>query len=131
MITDLRMTRFHITLEQSVDFVINSISNCKGGEIFIPKIPSFYVKDLAKAISSKTKIIETGIRPGEKIHEELISKNESCTIIDKSNHYILHTNLGHDHKNNKESNFDYSSDKNKKFLTVNQLKENIKYYYKI
>lgn len=131
-ITDLRMTRFHITLEQSVNFVINSILNCNGGEIFIPKIPSFYVKDLAKAISSNTKIIETGIRPGEKIHEELISKNESCAIIDKRNYYILHTNLGHvyNNQNNKEYNLDYSSDKNKKFLTVNQLKENIKYYYK-
>ena len=72
-ITDKNMTRFNITLEQSVNFVLNCILKSKGGEIFVPKIPSYRILSLAKAINNEAKIKYVGIRPGEKMHEEMIS----------------------------------------------------------
>ena len=81
-ITDRRMTRFNITLNESVNLVIRAINTMVGGEIYVPKIPSFKVTDLAKAISSVSKIKIIGIKPGEKIHEELISIHESKNTIE-------------------------------------------------
>ena len=125
MINDIRMTRFHITLDQSVSFVINAIVNSQGGEIFIPKLPSFYIKDLAKALCERTKIHEIGIVPGEKIHEDLISDNEFFNIKEKKNYYIMTSNFGvaQHSKREKSNNISYSSDKNKIFLSIKQLKE--------
>ena len=119
-------------MEDSIKAVLWSLKNSIGGEVFVPKLPSYNIVDLAKAVAPDCKIKYIGLRPGEKLHEELISKNESCVITDKGNYYILHTNLGQvrNNQNYNKNNFDYSSEKNKKFLTVNQLKENIKYYYK-
>jgi len=82
-ITDKRMTRFWITLSQSVELVLGAFSNMKGGEIFIPKIPSMRITDLAKVIGPQCKIEEIGIRPGEKIHEILISEEELARTEDK------------------------------------------------
>ena len=79
-ITDKRMTRFNITLDQAILFSLNSFSISRGGEIFVPKLSSFKVKDFIKAMSSNCKIIETGIRPGEKLHEEMISKEDALNI---------------------------------------------------
>lgn len=72
-ITDVKMTRFNITIKEAINFVIERLSSMKGGEIFVPKIPSFRIIDLAKAVSEKCKIKITGIRLGEKLHEEMIS----------------------------------------------------------
>ena len=76
-ITDKRMTRFTITLDQSVEFVFFCLKKMWGGEVFVPKIPSYKILDLAKAVSPKSRIKFIGIRPGEKIHEEMISSSEA------------------------------------------------------
>ena len=127
LITDLRMTRFHITLNQSVKLVLEAIKIAKGGEILIPKLDSFYIKDLAKALCEKTRIKEIGIRPGEKIHETLISNSENINKQQKNGYIVIKPN-----KNNskKKINFKFSSDKNDKFLSINQLKKNISLYFK-
>lgn len=88
-ITDLKMTRFFILLNEGVKFVLNSIANMKGGEIFIPKLKSFYIKDLPKALNSRKKIKVVGIRPGEKIDEILFSKDESRYIIEFKKYFII------------------------------------------
>ena len=87
-ITDMEMTRFNITLEQSVEMVIWTIKNAKGGEVVVPKIPSLRIKDLAKAIDPQKKIKIIGIRPGEKIHEDLISSHDAINTIDIGRYYI-------------------------------------------
>ena len=76
-ITDPEMTRFNINMNEAIDLTIYSLINLKGGEIFVPKIPSFRIIDLAKAISNESKIKVIGIRPGEKVHEEMISAHEN------------------------------------------------------
>ena len=88
-ITDKRMTRFNITLDQGVEFVFFCLAKMWGGEIFIPKIPSYRTIDLAKAISPKSRIKFIGIRPGEKIHEEMISNSEALNVIEYKNHFVL------------------------------------------
>ena len=88
-ITDKRMTRFNITLQDAIKFVLNSLSIMQGGEVFVPKIPSFRVVDLAKAMYPQKKIKIIGLRPGEKIHEEMISSGESLNTIKYKNSYII------------------------------------------
>jgi len=88
-ITDPKMTRFNITLEESVNFVINSLNHMLGGEIFVPKINSYKILDLAKSISKKTKIQVTGARPGEKIHEEMISNADAENTIEGKDFFII------------------------------------------
>ena len=88
-ITDLNMTRFRITLQQGVDFVIENFSRMKGGEIFVPKIPSVKMVDLARAISSNVKLEEIGIRPGEKLHEKMCPKDDSYRTIEFADHYVI------------------------------------------
>ena len=87
LLTDPKMTRFHITLQQAVNSVLWSIKNCVGGEIVINKIPSIRILDLVKALESEYDII--GIRPGEKIHEELIQVADNANTIELSNYYII------------------------------------------
>ncbi len=86
-LTDDEMTRFFILLKDGVNFVLNSIARMHGGEIFVPKLKSFYIKDLIKALSKKKKLI--GIRPGEKIDEIMFSKDESRTTIEFKDHYSI------------------------------------------
>ncbi len=88
-ITDPRMTRFWITLEQGVDFVLSCLERMVGGELFVPKIPSMNIMDLAKAIAPEceTKII--GIRPGEKLHEVMVPKDEARMTLDFGTHYVI------------------------------------------
>lgn len=130
-ITDKSMTRFNITLDESINMVSWCLKNSYGGEIFVPKIKSYKILDLAKAFSGNAKIDLIGIRPGEKINEELISKNESRTTIDLGKYYAIlpeaSSFLKKKYKNKKKvpKNFSYSSDKNK-FLTVKELKNLIK-----
>jgi UDP-N-acetylglucosamine 4,6-dehydratase len=128
-VTDPRMTRFWITLDQGVRFVISCIEKMHGGEIFVPKIPSMKIMDLAKAIAPECEIEYSGIRPGEKIHEVLISDDEVRTTIDIDDMYIVEPT--HPWWKDWEweggtpmpEGFRYSSDSNKKWLSPAQLKE--------
>jgi UDP-N-acetylglucosamine 4,6-dehydratase len=88
-ITDERMTRFWISLEQGVRFVIRCLEQMQGGEVFVPKIPSMKVIDLAKAVAPEAKIEIIGIRPGEKLHEVLISEDEARTVVELNDMYVV------------------------------------------
>lgn len=130
-ITHPEMTRFWITLNEGVQFVINSFRLMKGGEIFVPKIPSVKIIDVAKAMGPNLKKKIVGIRSGEKLHELLFSKEESSKVVKHNNYYeilpsIKFYNLSNKKykKKNIQNNqlFEYSSDKNK-FLTLNQIKK--------
>ena len=88
-ITDKEMTRFNITLDEAIEFVLKSLRIMKGGEIFVPKIPSIKIIDLAKAMFPKKKIKIIGIRPGEKLHEEMVSSAESFNTIEYKNLLII------------------------------------------
>ena len=131
-ITDKNMTRFNINMKEAIDLVIYSLINLKGGEIFVPKIPSFYVTDLAKAINPKCKIKIIGIRPGEKIHEEMISLYDSYNTVDlKKCFAILNFSNFQFYTKYKflKINSSYRSDNNKTFLNINQLRKIIKNIY--
>lgn len=128
-VTDERMTRFWITLDQGVNFVIKSLDVMSGGEIFVPKIPSVKIMDLARAIAPKAKIKIVGLRPGEKMHEILLSLDEARHALDFGDHFVITPEFVSwgkiDYKNDgKDLNEDYyySSDNNDKWLTVPDIK---------
>jgi len=130
-ITDIRMTRFNITMDQSINLVLFALSNAKGSEIFVPKIPSYKILDVAKAINPDCKTKVVGIRPGEKIHEEMITESDSHTTFDLGKCYaIVNPSNGlilKYYKNKKNfkkvpENFSFNSGKNKENLTIKQLK---------
>ena len=138
-ITDIKMTRFWITLRESAYLVINSFYRMYGGEIYVPKIPSIKIVDVAKAIAPNKKIKIIGIRPGEKLSEILCSKDEYFNTIEFKNYYVVKPSIRFSDKDvnylkSKEGekgkivakNFEYSSSNNKKFLSVNDLKKFIK-----
>ena len=132
-ITHKEMTRFNISLQESVNLVIWALDNSlTGGEIFVPKIPSYRIVDLAKAICPKCKIKFIGVRPGEKIHEELVTSNESINTIDLGSKYVILVGsniigkkkfLSFKGAKSVELGFSYNSLKNKKTLSVNDLKK--------
>ena len=134
-LTDKEMTRFNISLNAAVDFVLMSLNKANGGEIFVPKLPSYKLVDLAKSISPVAKFKFTGIRPGEKIHEEMISNTESMSSIEFKNYFVILPSFKeysledyikkNGGKINKNS-FNYSSGNNKHFLKINELKKLIK-----
>ncbi len=134
-ITDKNMTRFWITLEQSVEFVISSLMLMRGGETFVPKMPSFNIIDIAKVIAPKLPIKIIGIRPGEKIDEVLCSRDEAhCTYEFKDYYIIMPTikfeNLEHGGSSLKsgkivKKNFEYNSRNNKVFLSIKNLNKKI------
>ena len=93
-ITDPRMTRFWITLEQGVDFVLKCLERMVGGELFVPKIPSMNMMDLAKAIAPECKTEIIGIRPGEKLHEVMMPKDDARKTIEYDDKYIIKPDLG-------------------------------------
>lgn len=135
-ITDERMTRFWITLEQGVDLVLKAIEIAVGGEVFVPRIPSMRIIDLAKAIKPDCKFKIIGIRPGEKIHESLISEEEGrkTKILNEEIFIILpqfewKENLYDKYKElpSVPEGFVYRSDKNDWWLSVDELREMIKY----
>jgi UDP-N-acetylglucosamine 4,6-dehydratase len=88
-ITDERMTRFWLTLEQGVRFVINAVEKMHGGEVFVPKIPSMKITDLARAIAPECEVVKIGIRPGEKLHEVLISEDEARNTLDVGEMFVV------------------------------------------
>ncbi|MBF0522488.1 MAG: UDP-N-acetylglucosamine 4,6-dehydratase (inverting) [Candidatus Omnitrophica bacterium] len=131
-ITDLNMTRFWITLDQAVYFVLMALDRSKGGEIFVPRIPSMKITDLAKAICAKCKQQVVGIRPGEKVHETLLSEDEARNTVEFKECFIVQPNtrmrqqLTSGKSKNKgricQEDFRYSSDSNSQWMTVEELK---------
>jgi len=130
-ITDPRMTRFNVTLDEGVEMVLWSISNAIGGEIFVPKIPSYRITDVAEAIAPDCKLNIIGIRPGEKIHEEMITESDSPNTIDLGKYYAILSTTGDASIENYlklkdcervKPGFSYNSGDNNVFLTVHELK---------
>ena len=129
------MTRFIIKLEDGVKFVLSSLDIMNGGEIFVPKIPSVKIVDLAKIILPSSKIKFIGIRPGEKLHEVLISRDESDSIYSMSDRYIVKPNLSFfKNKINKklkikklDSNFEFSSNLKGALLNINAIKKKFRF----
>ena len=127
-ITDFNMTRFNITLKKSIEMVLWVEKNMKGGEIFVPKIPSYRVVDLAKAFNKNAKLKNIGIRPGEKIHEEMISFSDAMNTVDLKNYYAILNDYAKKLKFYKKSkyvnkNFYYNSGNNPDFLKIQELKK--------
>ena len=125
-ITDLRMTRFWITLEQGVNFTLSCLEKMHGGEIFVPKIPSMKIVDLAKTICPKCKLETNGIRPGEKINEVLISKDESRRAIDIGSFFVIKPNFPFWKIENWKGNslpedYEYRSDTNLDWITIDEM----------
>ena len=126
-ITDKNMTRFNITLAQAVRFVIQCINKMKGGEIFVPKIPSYKILDLVKAVNDKKMIKYIGLRPGEKIHEEMISTTDAINSKEFKDYFIIYPSYTKITNTKKISS--YSSDKNKHFLSIKEIRKLIKDNY--
>jgi len=132
-ITDYRMTRFWITLQEGVKLVFKALEESKGGETYISKIPSFKITDLAKAMKEDCELKEIGIREGEKIHEVMITKDDSRYTYEYENHYIIYPHF--DWWNSEkyfteggkpvEDEFEYNSGTNKEWLSVEDLKERL------
>ena len=127
-VTDPRMTRFWITLDQGVCFVISCIEPMYGGEVFVPKIPSMNMEHLAAAIAPNCEIDEIGIRPGEKLHEVLISEDEARQGIEFDDHFVIQPTHpwwkveNWSEGNELPSGFLYSSDTNRDWLDADQLR---------
>jgi len=130
-ITDSTMTRFNISLDEGVDLVLWALKNCRGGEILVPKIPSFRIMDLAEAIAPNAEHAIVGIRPGEKIHEEMVTSSDSFSTVDLGPYYAIlpsgdeaiqrryiqatgAVSVAHG--------FTYNSGTNERFLTVDELR---------
>jgi UDP-N-acetylglucosamine 4,6-dehydratase len=129
-VTDERMTRFWISLEQGVRFVIRCAEQMHGGEVFVPKIPSMTILDLAKTIAPDAKVNVVGIRPGEKLHEVLISEDEARTTVELDDMFVVQPAealwFGRDWENKGKlitEEFRYASNTNDLWLSVDQIKE--------
>lgn len=138
-ITDKQMTRFNISLDEGVDMIFHAIKNAWGGEIFVPKIPSYKIIDVAKAICPNCQLKEIGIRPGEKLHEEMITASDSFYTYDLGQYYVIlpsqpNFDLDKFIEKNKAKKvpqgFSYNSKDNDRFLTVSQLRELMKKHLK-
>jgi len=130
-ITDQRMTRFWITLPQAIEFVLNAYESMDGGELFVPKIPSMRITDLAEAIAPGSELVEVGIRPGEKLHEEMISTEDASRTIEQDSRYVVGPALAQwTYRTPKGSSvhegFRYTSDSNTDWLSVPQLQDLIR-----
>ncbi len=128
-ITDDRMTRFWISLEQGVRFVVRCIEQMEGGEVFVPKIPSMKVIDLAKAVAPDTEISIIGIRPGEKLHEVLISEDEARSTVEREDMFVVKPSVPLWQRDQTyegqalPDGFRYASDNNPIWLNLEQIKE--------
>jgi UDP-N-acetylglucosamine 4,6-dehydratase len=131
-ITDPSMTRFNISLSEGVAMVLWTLENALGGELFVPKIPSYRITDVAQAIGPSCEKPITGIRPGEKIHEEMITASDSFSTIDLGEYYAILPSDGrvlkrYQSKDRRfsavEPGFAYNSGSNQKFLSVEELRE--------
>lgn len=127
-ITDSRMTRFWITLDQGVQFVLDNLERMHGGEVFVPKIPSMNVMDLAKAIAPECEVDIVGIRPGEKLHEAMIMEDDARHTKEFDTYYVIQPEFSwwsEEHVEKGKSlpeGFKYTSDVNEDWLTVEQLR---------
>ena len=142
-ITDERMTRFMISLDQAVKFVWHAFEDMVGGEVYVKKIPSMKVTDIAKVIAPKARLKIIGIRPGEKLHEQMISSDDSYSTYKYSNYYKILPQIyewGKDNLRIKDGkkvseNFDYSSDNNQEWMTKidfqKWIESNLKFIGKI
>ena len=129
-ITDMRMTRFWITLPQAVEFVISSFEAMDGGELYVPRIPSMKVTDLAEAIAPGAPLVEIGIRPGEKLHEEMISPEDSRRTVRQADRYVVGPTLAEWTYREPAGEavpdgFRYTSDSNDQWLSVDDLRRMI------
>ncbi len=133
-VTDDRMTRFSITLQHGVDFVLANLLRMHGGELFIPKIPSYKIMDVARAVDSDVEIKIVGIRPGEKLHELMISDDDSRHTLEFDDYYVIEPDFpwwtsGDFLKKTGgkpcADGFSYSSDQNDQWLTVEDLKQTV------
>ena len=130
-VTDERMTRFWLTLEQGVRFVIRCIEQMQGGEVFVPKIPSMRIVDLAEAVAPGCGIEFVGIRPGEKLHEVLISRDESRHTLELEDMFVIepaHPWWGAANWSQGKllpDGFKFASDKNERWLTIEELRQMI------
>lgn len=131
-ITDADMTRFNISIQEGVNLVMHALENAWGGEIFIPKIPSYNILELAKAIAPNCDTDIVGIRPGEKIHEEMITASDSFNTYEVGSNYVilptihqwnLNDYISHHSAKLVEPGFSYSSGKNSKFLNVSEIRK--------
>ena len=138
-ITDKKMTRFNITLDEATTMVLKVLKTSVGGEIFVPKLKSYKVIDLARAMNQKNKLKIIGVRPGEKIHEQMISSSDSYNTVEFGKFYVILPQgneklvkkfLSKNKGEKVKENFEYTSGKNGKFLNLNELKKLIKNYKK-
>jgi UDP-N-acetylglucosamine 4,6-dehydratase len=132
-ITDPRMTRFWITLEQGVNFVLQCLERMVGGELFVPKIPSMSIMDLAKAVCPECKTRIIGIRPGEKLHEVMVPMDEAAHTVEFDDHYVIKSRFRYfdrrfsgDGCKPVAEDFEYNSGTNTEWLTIEQLQHMIK-----
>lgn len=137
-ITDNRMTRFWITLEQAADFVVKSLNQARGGEIFVPKIPSMKIVDLAKAIAPELPQKIIGIREGEKVHELMINTEDARHTLEFDDHYVIVPEIFMNNPNTLEhflsgrqgkappEDFSYTSNSNTQWLSIDQLRDLLK-----
>lgn len=129
-ITDMRMTRFWLKLDQAVEMVLEAIEHMQGGELYVKKIPSMKMNDLAKAIAPNLKIVEVGIRPGEKIHEQMITKADAPNTIEFKDFYIILPQINMDNidylyptAKRVSDDFEYHSGNNDRWLTVEEMRK--------
>ena len=134
-LTSENMTRFNLSLRQGVEIVLWTVENSLGGEIIVPKIPSYKIMDLVKAIAPKAKVKIVGIRPGEKLHEDMITASDSVNTLDIGAYYAILPNANKDSQNKYLSHFGgklvlpgftYNSGTNSNFLSVEDLKNILK-----
>jgi UDP-N-acetylglucosamine 4,6-dehydratase len=137
-ITDERMTRFWLSLEQGVNFTIRCIEQMQGGEVFVPKIPSTNITDLAKAIAPEAEIECIGIRPGEKLHEVLISEDEARHTLEMEDMFVVEPTgalwFGHGWREQGKAlpeGFRYASDNNNEWLDQDQIRELVRPFDKV
>jgi UDP-N-acetylglucosamine 4,6-dehydratase len=136
-ITDVNMTRFNISLSGGVEMVLHALKTAWGGELFVPKIPSYRITDVAQAIGPNCKHLITGIRPGEKIHEEMITSSDSFTTYDLGKYFVIlpqvpqfniEAYIKHFNAKIVKEGFNYSSGENTEWETVESLRQQIREY---
>lgn len=134
-ITHKDMTRFNITLEEGIDLVFYALDNALGSELFVPKIPSYRILDVAEAVAPSCKMEVVGIRAGEKIHEEMITSSDSFYTIDTGDIFIIlppmsdenkNVFINHYNANSVENGYSYNSGSNESWLSVEEIREQIK-----
>jgi UDP-N-acetylglucosamine 4,6-dehydratase len=127
-VTDPKMTRFWITLPQAIKFVLACLDRMRGGEIFVPKIPSMSIVDLARATAPECRLDIVGVRPGEKLHETMVPEDDARNTIEYDDCFVIRAQAanGNGHSNGNggkpcPAGFRYSSDNNSRWLTVEEL----------